>query len=98
MNINGPTDIYGLFGYPIKHTSSPAMHNTGFQKLGINAVYLPFEVKPANLSGALAALHLEHGLGRCRRCRQPHDRGQPQQCRADAESPAIREHEDGVEV
>ena len=56
MNINGSTDIYGLFGYPIKHTSSPAMHNTGFQKLGINAVYLPFEVKPENLSGALAAL------------------------------------------
>lgn len=56
MNINGSTDIYGLFGYPIKHTSSPAMHNIGFQKLGINAVYLPFEVKPEDLSQALAAL------------------------------------------
>jgi len=56
MNIDGHTNIYGLFGYPIKHTSSPAMHNAGFRKLGIKSVYLPFEVKPCNLGTALGSL------------------------------------------
>lgn len=49
MHINGSTDIYGLIGYPVKHTFSPLMHNAAFKTLGINAVYLPFEIKPADL-------------------------------------------------
>ncbi|MBR5346414.1 MAG: shikimate dehydrogenase, partial [Deltaproteobacteria bacterium] len=35
-------DIYGIFGYPIAHSRSPQMHNRTFQKLGIDAVYVPF--------------------------------------------------------
>lgn len=56
IDIDGHTHIYGLFGYPIKHTSSPAMHNAGFQKLGINAVYLPFEIKADDLERAINSL------------------------------------------
>jgi shikimate dehydrogenase len=42
-------DIYGVIGWPIKHSLSPAMHNAAFKKLGIKAEYRLFEVKPEDL-------------------------------------------------
>ncbi len=45
MNINGYTGLYGIVAYPIKHSISPKMHTTAFQELGINDVYLAFEIK-----------------------------------------------------
>ncbi len=56
MKIDGKTKIYGVFGYPVKHTLSPAMHNAGFQKLGLNSIYLAFEVDPKRIKDALRAL------------------------------------------
>jgi len=56
MIINGKTKIVGLFGYPVKHTASPEMHNAAFKALGLNFVYLPFEVSPASLGHAIKAL------------------------------------------
>ena len=41
--------IYGLIGYPVKHSLSPAMHNAAFKHLGINAEYRLFPVKPEEL-------------------------------------------------
>ena len=41
--IKADARIYGLLGRPIAHSLSAAMHNTGFEALGINAVYVPFE-------------------------------------------------------
>ena len=41
--------IYGLIGYPVKHSLSPAMHNAAFRVSGINAEYRLFEVKPEEL-------------------------------------------------
>lgn len=43
------TKIYGLIGYPVKHSLSPAMHNAAFRFLEINAEYRLFEVKPKDL-------------------------------------------------
>ena len=48
--ITGYTGLYGIVADPIKHSFSPMMHNTAFQYLGINDVYLAFEVKPEHLS------------------------------------------------
>lgn len=45
--------IYGLIGYPVKHSLSPAMHNAAFQALNINAEYKLFELKPEELEGFL---------------------------------------------
>jgi len=42
--ISHETAIYGIIGNPVMHTASPAIHNPGFHKLGINAVYVPFLV------------------------------------------------------
>ncbi|MFA5200252.1 MAG: shikimate dehydrogenase [Candidatus Omnitrophota bacterium] len=41
--------LYGLIGFPIQHSLSPRMHNTAFSRLGINAKYKLFEVKPGCL-------------------------------------------------
>ena len=42
-------DIYGVIGWPIKHSLSPAMQNAAFKALGIDAEYKLFEVKPEEL-------------------------------------------------
>ena len=44
INIKGSTDLYGVIGNPVKHSLSPVFQNVGFSLLGIDAVYLPFEV------------------------------------------------------
>ncbi len=54
--INGATRCYAVLGSPIRHSLSPQMHNAAFQALGRNAVYLPFDVKPADLGGVLDAM------------------------------------------
>ena len=53
MNITSKTKTLGIFGYPISHTLSPAMHNAVIKALGLDMVYLPFEVKPSNLKEAI---------------------------------------------
>ena len=35
--------VYGVLGRPVMHSLSAAMHNAGFEALGINAVYVPLE-------------------------------------------------------
>jgi 3-dehydroquinate dehydratase/shikimate dehydrogenase len=42
--IDQQTQIFGLIGLPVSHSVSPQMHNAAFYAVGINAVYVPFEV------------------------------------------------------
>ena len=56
MNITGRTKITGLFGYPVEHTLSPAMHNAAFGHLGMDFCYLPFLVHPDSLGKAVDAV------------------------------------------
>ncbi len=39
------TEITGLIGSPVKHSVSPHIHNAAFAACGLNAVYIPFEVR-----------------------------------------------------
>lgn len=48
--------VYGLIGYPVKHSLSPSMHNAAFKALNINAHYELFEVKPQDLNSFLDSL------------------------------------------
>jgi shikimate dehydrogenase len=50
------TRLYAVIGDPVAHSLSPLMHNTAFQRLGVNAVYLAFQVKPDRLGDAIKGL------------------------------------------
>jgi 3-dehydroquinate dehydratase/shikimate dehydrogenase len=42
------TQVTGLIGLPVMHSVSPHIHNAAFDALGVNAVYIPFEVHDAD--------------------------------------------------
>ena len=52
--INAATRCCAVYGFPIRHSASPAMHNAAFAALGLNWRYLAFEVHPDNLRAAIA--------------------------------------------
>lgn len=54
-NVKTPK-LYGLIGYPLKHTLSPAMHTAAFKAVGIDAQYQPYEIPPAELTSFLSSL------------------------------------------
>ena len=51
--VNAATRLCAVFGSPIRHSASPAMHNAAFAALGLNWRYLAFEVNPNNLRAAI---------------------------------------------
>lgn len=56
--ITGYTTLYGLLGYPIKHSKSPRMQNLAFAKTGVDGVYLTFDVTKDTLEDAVKAMRL----------------------------------------
>lgn len=56
LTITGKTVLYGIIGYPVRHSLSPLMQNIAFQDAGIDAVYVPFEIHPENLKAAVEGL------------------------------------------
>ncbi|MEJ2241995.1 MAG: shikimate dehydrogenase [Candidatus Bathyarchaeota archaeon] len=53
MRINGKTKICAIMGDPVEHSLSPAMHNAAFEELGLNLVYVAFQVNTQNLKTAI---------------------------------------------
>jgi shikimate dehydrogenase len=45
--------VFGIFGDPIGHSLSPAMHSAAFRALGMDACYLPFRVTKERLKQAI---------------------------------------------
>ncbi|MEK6583193.1 MAG: shikimate dehydrogenase [Nitrospirota bacterium] len=56
MKISGKTKVLGLLGFPVGHSLSPAMHNTAFEKLGLDCCYVTFSVKPEFLRDAVKSI------------------------------------------
>ena len=54
--ITGSIRIVGIFGDPIAHTRSPAMHNAAFRACKLPYVYVPFLVRPAELTRAVQSI------------------------------------------
>lgn len=55
-NISGHTHLISLLGSPIRHSMSPATHNLAFQKLGVDSVYIVFDVTADDLPDIVAAM------------------------------------------
>ena len=56
MQISAHTSVYAVLGHPIGHTLSPVMHNASFRALGLDALYLAFDMPPADLMDALRSM------------------------------------------
>jgi shikimate dehydrogenase len=56
--------LYGIVGYPARHSLSPVMHQAAFDGLGMKAEYRIFEVAPEKLGSFLSdeARHTLHGF------------------------------------
>ena len=63
MKKKSPLKVYGVLGYPVKHSFSPAMHNAGFSARKIKAVYKLFEVKPSELESFVSSLKANYIRG-----------------------------------
>lgn len=58
MVIDSQTSLYCVIGSPVKHSLSPIIHNTLFQKYGLNSVYLAFEITMNTLSEFFQAMRI----------------------------------------
>lgn len=56
MEINKETKVLGLLGNPIGHSLSPLLHNAVFHNMGLNCIYLPFEVPHNHVAGAVEGI------------------------------------------
>lgn len=62
MTISGHTKAFAVLGHPIGHTLSPVMHNAAIEALGMDAIYLAFDVPPDRLDTVLPAMR-DMGFG-----------------------------------
>jgi len=56
IKISGHTTPLAVLGHPIGHTLSPVMHNAAIDALGMDAIYLAFDVAPERLMPVLDAM------------------------------------------
>lgn len=62
-HISGQTRVVGIFGDPIAHTRSPAIHNAAFRACALPYIYVPFLVRPADLPKAVQSIRALHLTG-----------------------------------
>lgn len=61
--ITGHTGLIGLLGHPVTHSISPMMHNEAFRLLGLDYVYLCFDVGEEELQTAVEGLRAVNARG-----------------------------------
>jgi shikimate dehydrogenase len=53
-SINPKTKVFALIGNPVSHSMSPAIHNAAFMELGIDSLYVAFQVE--DVKSAMAGM------------------------------------------
>lgn len=61
--VNGKTKVCGLIGCPVEHTKSPLIHNTLAECMGIDLVYVPFNVQKECVGDAVKGIYALGFLG-----------------------------------
>jgi shikimate dehydrogenase len=61
--ITGETKLYGIIGDPVTHSMSPLIHNIAFRALGLNCIYVPFQVTEIELVHAIEGMRAMNILG-----------------------------------
>lgn len=61
--ISATTRFCAVYGYPVKHSASPAMQNAGIDVLGLDWRYLAFPVHPDQLREAIAGAQAMKFIG-----------------------------------
>ncbi|MGC4066566.1 MAG: shikimate dehydrogenase [Polyangiaceae bacterium] len=56
MTVSAKTQTCAIFGHPVGHSLSPAIHNAGFQALGLDFVYVAHDVDPLRLPEAMTGI------------------------------------------
>jgi shikimate dehydrogenase len=56
IELNGRTRLTAVYGDPVEHSLSPAMHNAAYAALGMERAYVAFRVTPERLEEALRAI------------------------------------------
>jgi shikimate dehydrogenase len=56
MELSGRMRLTAVYGDPVEHSLSPAMHNAAYDALGMERAYVAFGVTPERLSEALRAI------------------------------------------
>ena len=51
-----PTKLFGIIGHPLGHTMSPALHNWGFKRMGVDGEYRAFPTPPEDLGAFMQRL------------------------------------------
>ncbi len=54
--VSGMTKIYGIIGDPVAHSLSPIIQNTAFKEMGLDCLYIPFQVKNFELRAAIKGI------------------------------------------
>ena len=61
--ISATTRYVAVYGHPVKHSASPAMHNAAIAQLGLDWRYLAFDVHPEDLAQAIQGAQRMKFLG-----------------------------------
>lgn len=63
MKIDGHTRLGAVVAKPIKHSISPFIHNTAFEKTAVNGVYLALEIEVEDLEATVANIRRYNMFG-----------------------------------
>ena len=63
QTVSASTRLCAVYGFPVRHSASPAMQNAGIATLGLDWRYTAAEVRPEQLGEAIAGAQAMHYVG-----------------------------------